>query len=57
MCVTPQPDYTGTSLPMKPLGRDLVTGRELGIFVRSPIACNDIPKSILFLPALPEGVT
>ena len=57
MCVAPQPDYTGTIPLMKPLVRDLVTGREPGDFVRSPIACYEIPKFILFLPALPKGVT
>jgi hypothetical protein len=50
MCVAPQPDYTGTSLLMKLLVRDLVTGRELG-FVRSPIASNEIPECILSLSA------
>jgi hypothetical protein len=36
MCVAPQPGYTGTSLLMEPLVRDLITGRELGILSAAP---------------------
>jgi hypothetical protein len=50
MCVAPQPDYTGTSLLMKPLGRDLVTGRELGILSAAPLPVTTFRNPFYFYP-------
>ena len=55
MCVAPQPDYTGTSLLMKPLVRDLVTGRELGILSAAPPPVTSFRNAFyLYPPALKE---
>jgi hypothetical protein len=49
--------HRGTSLLTEPLVYDLATSARCGIFSAALLADYEIPECILFLTALPKGVT